>query len=45
MVQIKEFFKTIFCFHFYETKDICDKSLHTQMKCSKCGKVKYKFEG
>lgn len=36
--------KRFFCFHFYETKDIETKSLHSQMICSKCGKKKYIFE-
>lgn len=40
-----EFLKILFCFHFYETKDIDSKTLHSQMVCSKCGKIKYKFEG
>lgn len=33
----------LFCVHNYETKDICQTTLHSQMVCLKCGKKKYKF--
>jgi len=41
---IKDCLKRIFCVHYYKTTGTDAKTLHSQMVCEKCGKIKYNFE-
>lgn len=41
--DLLEIISVLLCSHHYTTKDTSKITLHSQLVCKKCGKIKYKF--